>query len=198
MSQLMLPLGMALALILLLLAAGRFPAALGMLLNRLLAGLPISGQFAERQESTLHEFSRLLRSRNAVLAALLTLVMWFLLQFVFVALIAGSMHMQLDYPSALLIIACGALSIGLPSAPAGIGVYHAAVMGAFELLGYAPEQGLVAAILLHLLNTIPVLVLGGTAYILSHWRGVPRQRRASGISPAMTPAESPATTPRLQ
>ncbi len=198
MTQLLLPIGAALALILLLVAAGRFPAALGLLLNRLLARLPIAGQFAERQESHLHEFSRLLRSRVVVLAALLTLVMWFLLQFVFVALIAASLHMQLGYPAALLVIACGALSIGLPSAPAGIGVYHAAVMGAFELLGYAPEQGLIAATLLHLLNTIPVLVLGGGAYILSHWRSVPHPRRATATAPATTAAEPPATTRRPQ
>jgi hypothetical protein len=198
MSQLAVPLAAATVLILLLLAAGKFPAALVLLLNRLLARLPVSGQFAGRQESTLHEFSRLLRSRAVVLAAALTLVMWFFLQFVFVALIAASMHMQLDYPSALLIIACGALSIGLPSAPAGIGVYHAAVMGAFELLGFAPEQGLVAATLLHLLNTIPVLALGGTAYLVNHWRGAAPPARATAKSPATTPAEPPAISQRPQ
>lgn len=196
MSLLIVPLGLAFAFALLLLVVGKFPAALGLLLQRAFSALGGCGQLAQRHESTVHEFSRLLHSRHAVLAALLTLAIWFVLEFVFVTLIAGSTHIQLNYPSALLIIACGALSIGLPAAPAGIGVYHAAVMGAFELLGYPAEQGLVAATFLHLANTVPVLVLGGTAYFISQWRGSAHAPRATGISPAQTPAEPAETAAR--
>jgi hypothetical protein len=97
-------------------------------------------------------------------AALLSSLNWFVLQFAFAALIAGSLHINLDYPAALLVVGFGALSLGLPAAPAGIGVYHAAIMAAMELLGHPAGEGLVLATVLHLANVVPVIVLGGAIH----------------------------------
>ncbi len=197
-TQLTAPISLVLVLVLLLVLAAQFPSLLSLLLKRMLVRLPNSGQLAQWQETAMQELSELLRSRQIALAGLLTLAIWFVLEFVFVFLIAGSLQIHLNYQSALLIIACGALSVGLPSAPSGIGVYHAAVMGAFELLGYPAEQGLVAATLLHLANTIPVLVLGGITYTFNRRREVAPRDSANVTAIAETPTVPPATPSHRQ
>lgn len=61
----------------------------------------------------------------------------------------------------------GALSFGiaLPSAPAGIGIYEVAMVGALSLLGVAIEQALAFAIVIHLIHIVVTGVIGSYGLI---------------------------------
>ena len=58
------------------------------------------------------------------------------------------------------VLSAGAFAMALPSAPAGLGVYEAAIVGAYALLGVEQSTSLVIAIIVHLVQTLLSSVLG--------------------------------------
>ena len=166
-AMLALPIGGAVLFVTLLAVVRLFPERLHRAAAYVMERLRIPQSRIHEQREYLLEFAAFLNWKNIAVPLLLTILIWFLLEYVFMSFVIRGVNMRLDYPSVLVVVAFGTLSIGLPSAPSGIGVYHAAVMSAFELLGYSAAQGLVAATALHLAITIPVLCLGGAAYLLS-------------------------------
>lgn len=52
------------------------------------------------------------------------------------------------------VVAAGAFAMALPSAPAGIGVYEAATVSAFALVGVMQSTSIVIAIILHFVQTV--------------------------------------------
>jgi uncharacterized protein (TIRG00374 family) len=58
------------------------------------------------------------------------------------------------------LVSAGALGFALPSAPAGIGVYEAAIVGAFALLGVAYSDAFAYALILHAIQFVMSNVLG--------------------------------------
>jgi hypothetical protein len=166
----------AFALVLLMYMTARSRAIPGALIRRLCSFARLPAAVADRPHEMLQDLSGLLHSKQFARAAGLTALIWFVFEYVLVVQIARGVNVELDYLSALLVVGFGALGIGLPGAPAGIGVYHAAVMGALELAGYPAEQGLIIATVLHLANTLPVVVLAGICYAASQqWPGGGRQ-----------------------
>jgi len=53
-----------------------------------------------------------------------------------------------------------ALGVAIPAAPASVGVYEAAVMGAFAVLGVSGSSGLAYAIVLHLVQIVVTTTFG--------------------------------------
>lgn len=113
------------------------------------------------------EFSSFLSWRMILTSFSITCLIWFLLEYLFFNCAVSSIGIDLDYMSTLIVIIFAVLSVAIPSAPSGIGVFHAAVMSAFELLGYSPEDGLIAATILHLLITLPVLLVALIIFLSS-------------------------------
>lgn len=68
----------------------------------------------------------------------------------------------------LLLILFAALGVALPSAPSGLGVFHASIASAFELLGYSIEVGLFYATILHALLNIPPAILSIAVYLMDY------------------------------
>ena len=54
----------------------------------------------------------------------------------------------------IFILSAGAFGIALPSAPAGLGVFEAAIVGAFALLGVESSKALAYALILHAMQFI--------------------------------------------
>lgn len=65
---------------------------------------------------------------------------------------------------------CGAMSLALPSAPSGVGVFHGAIISGYILLKRNSAQGLLFATTVHLLSFIFVTSLGLIFYIYWTYR----------------------------
>ena len=61
-------------------------------------------------------------------------------------------HMAWWWPA--LVVSAGAFINALPSAPAGIGVFEAATVGAYALIGVGQSPALVLAIILHIIQFV--------------------------------------------
>ena len=98
----------------------------------------------------LIEFSEFLKGRKLIWPLMITFPTWlfgYALSYWFTSQMIG---IHLDYPEILLIMFVGALGVAIPSAPSGIGVFHASVIYGFLLLGRASDEGFVFATVIHL------------------------------------------------
>lgn len=105
-------------------------------------------------------------------AALATIFMWYvpaaLTYYLFLAF-AGIVP---TLTAAFVLILFAALGVALPSAPSGIGVFHASVASAFELLGLGWEAGVLYATILHALLYLPLAVSALIIYAIDYDRGI--------------------------
>ncbi|MCC5813789.1 MAG: flippase-like domain-containing protein [Leptospira sp.] len=69
---------------------------------------------------------------------------------------------HLGYTETLFIVFCGAMGVALPSAPSGVGVFHASIISGFLLLGLGTQNGFLYATAVHLMQ---FFVLSGCALI---------------------------------
>lgn len=84
----------------------------------------------------------------------------------------------LTYNQALFMVFCGAMGVALPSAPSGVGVFHASIISGFILIGLGSSEGFLYATAVHLMQFL-VLSLGGLiAYVTwmggFKWMGKPK------------------------
>jgi len=70
----------------------------------------------------------------------------------------------------LLFIFVGAMGVAIPSAPSGIGVFHASIVSGFLLLGREPGLGFVYATVLHLTQMVLMLLLAGILALLGGFK----------------------------
>lgn len=75
--------------------------------------------------------------------------------------------LELKIIEAMFLMFSGAMSLAVPSAPSGIGVFHASLMSGFILLSRSDKEGLVFATLLHLISNLSVAIIGLIFYL--HW-----------------------------
>jgi hypothetical protein len=113
-------------------------------------------------ETFLH-FNKLFR------LLVLTFGSWifYLSNYYFVSKMLG---VELNTLELVFILFCGAMSLAVPSAPSGIGVFHAAIFSGFLLLGKNSSQGILYATALHLLSFVIVTFLGLLFYIYWTYR----------------------------
>lgn len=76
--------------------------------------------------------------------------------------------LEFSVSSALLLILFASLGVALPSAPSGLGVFHASIASAFELLGYSIEAGLFYATVLHAVINIPLALAAIAIYLADY------------------------------
>jgi len=75
--------------------------------------------------------------------------------FIFIEIVPGNPAWWVVF-----LISAGALGFALPSAPAGIGVYEAAIVGAFALLGVNYSDAFAYALILHAMQFVISNILG--------------------------------------
>jgi uncharacterized protein (TIRG00374 family) len=126
--------------------------------------------------------------RLAVPAIAATVCSWLVLALAFWACLLA-FDRGTPYGAGLLVVIATNLALVIPSAPAAVGVFEAAVVLALDLYGVERSQALAMAVVLHALNLFPFLAAG--VWALNRHAGV-RQRRGRD-----SPADSDAVAPGL-
>jgi uncharacterized protein (TIRG00374 family) len=116
---------------------------------------------------------RILPSINSILDGLGVLARWdqFLLSFVIMLLswffgamelyfLSRSLGVEAQFLWIAFVLGVISLGIAIPSAPAGLGVYEVAMVGAFSILGVSSSQALAIAIVAHLIQISFTGVIG--------------------------------------
>lgn len=118
-----------------------------------------SDAWAARVDSLLAGLVSLTRLRDGLVLIVLTLLIWLPIIF---AYYAGLLAVNLDptWAMAGFVVCAAAFSVALPSSPGQIGVFHAGVIAALQVLGQPEAQSASFAFLYHALN-IGVTVLFG-------------------------------------
>ncbi|MBE7413067.1 MAG: flippase-like domain-containing protein [Leptospiraceae bacterium] len=110
--------------------------------------------FHSKVKEHIVDLGEFLTLRAFLKPALISLFMWLCAYSTIYLGIFGLLGMQISYIEIIFLIFCGAMGVAIPSAPSGIGVFHASIISGFVLLGKTSANGLVYATILHLAQFI--------------------------------------------
>jgi glycosyltransferase 2 family protein len=140
-----------------------------------------SGTRMERTiEELVHGLSGLRHPWLALEAFVWTIAAW-LLTALCAYCVTLSFHLHLPFACGVLIAVAIGLSMILPSPPAAVGVFEGAALIALEAYGVGHSQALPYAVVLHLVNFVPFVVLGG---LILHYNSRHPRRRAATAAPS--------------
>ncbi len=123
------------------------------------------------------DLGEFLKVKNFIKPLFYSILMW--ICYIFVHLTSAKMlSLDLNLLDIGFLVFCGAMSLALPSAPSGIGVYHASIISGFLLLGKSSEQGLQYATVQHLVTFVCLSITGLIFYLYWTYR-----RRHSKVKP---------------
>ncbi len=117
-------------------------------------------------------------ARGVLVAIGLALLVWLLaLSTMLLRLVAFNLPPSL--PMVLVVLVSVGFSVTLPSTPGYLGVYHAAVMFALELLGVERTTAATFAIFCHLVDVVPSSIIGAVSLTLEglSWSDLRRKTR---------------------
>lgn len=141
-----------------------------------LASLPFrlirkEAYFQEKIQPHISELSRFLGWKTLAFPLLITVPTWTLGYAITYLLESHLIGIPLSYSQTLFMVFCGAMGVALPSAPSGVGVYHASLISGFILLGLDSTDGFLYAFSVHLLQFL-ILTSG---YLIANfiWMGSP-------------------------
>jgi uncharacterized membrane protein YbhN (UPF0104 family) len=144
--------------------AARYRAGIEAFLERRTGRFPWLRKILPRLAPVFEGLGTLTRPSQFLLSLGMMLTSWFFgLAEVHIVFNSGTLNAPAWWTAFVL----GALSFGiaLPSAPAGIGIYEVAMVGALSLLGVAIEQALAYAIVIHLIHIVVTGVIGSYGLI---------------------------------
>jgi len=119
-------------------------------------------------DSLLNGFSILTKPTQFLLSLFWILVCWMLWTFLYYLAIL-TFNQSAPFWWAVFAQAVLALGIALPSAPAGLGVFEGALVGALAVLGMDQSKSLGMALVLHFIQIITTFILGGYGLINQGW-----------------------------
>jgi glycosyltransferase 2 family protein len=144
-------------------------------------------------ESIVRGFAALRQARLGVLSFALTLVSWVMLAASF-WLVAVGFAPGLSPLAGVLVAAAIGLALILPSGPAALGVFEAAVVSALVAYDVPRSEALSAALAIHAVNFFPFLGAGGV--VLLGWsRAAPGVRRTEARAGTPEPHDEPGSSP---
>jgi glycosyltransferase 2 family protein len=142
----------------------------------------------ERLEHTIaeitHGLSGLRHPRLALEAFMWTIVAW-LLTATCAYLVSLAFHLHLPFSCGLLVAVAVGLSMILPSPPAAVGVFEGAALIALRAYGVPASSALPYAVVLHLVNFVPFVLVG--AYLPHYNSRHPITRLSSARPQPQTP-----------
>ena len=125
-----------------------------------------SGERLERTIAELtHGLSGLRHPRLALEAFAWTIAAW-LLTALCAYFVSLAFHLHLPFSAGLLVAVAVGLSMILPSPPAAVGVFEGATLIALRAYGVPASSALPYAVVLHLVNFLPFLIVG--AFLLHY------------------------------
>jgi hypothetical protein len=151
---------------------------LRLLLRPLRRLAPVTEEHVERAVAELaHGLSGLHNRRVAAEALLWTLLAW-VMSILCAYLVMLAFHLHVPFWAAVLVVVAVGLSMILPAAPASIGVFEGAALIALKAYGLGRSTALPYALVLHLVNFVP-FVLVGAGLLHYNARHPPRRRVAA-------------------
>ena len=136
----------------------------------------VSGEHVEHAaENLVRGLAALHRPRLAVPTLGLTILSWLVLAFAFWCVLEA-FRLELGYDAGVLILVTTALSLVIPSAPGGLGVFEAGGMVALRAYGVEDSLALSCVVVLHVLNLVPAIVAGAVV-LHRHVRLLPALRQ---------------------
>lgn len=131
------------------------------LLLRPLARFPIfSGERLERTIAEIAHGLAGLRKHRVALEALSWTVLAWLMSILCAYLVMQALRLQLPFTASVLVMVAVAVSMILPAAPASVGVFEGATLIALHAYGVNSSTALPYALVLHLVNFLPFLIVG--------------------------------------
>jgi uncharacterized membrane protein YbhN (UPF0104 family) len=125
--------------------------------------------YKEHIEEHLIDLKDFLQVKKFIFPAILTMVSWFFFfsNYYFVNIMLGGNISEVEI---VFLLFCGAMSLALPSAPSGIGVFHASIISGFLLISKDTSYGLLYATALHLISFVNITLAGLFFYIYWTYR----------------------------
>jgi uncharacterized protein (TIRG00374 family) len=134
---------------------------LRIVLRPLMRFLPVSKKRLERGIAELvHGLSGLRHGRVALEGLLFTFLGW-LFSILCAYSVSLAFHLHLGFAASVLVIVAIGLSMILPSPPAAVGVFEGATLIALKAYGLSKSIALPYALVLHAVNLVPFIVVGG-------------------------------------
>ncbi|MCE9600238.1 MAG: flippase-like domain-containing protein [Spirochaetia bacterium] len=124
--------------------------------------------FLKRNPSEKSELKFLPSTSYLSYSFLMTAFMWYGPVLLMYGVFLKFIGLEFTASSALLLVLFASLGVALPSAPSGLGVFHASIASAFELLGYSIEVGLFYATILHAVINIPLALSAIAIYLADY------------------------------
>lgn len=131
-------------------------------------------------DEVTHGLSGLRHPGVALLGLLWTIVAW-LLTALLAYLVSLAFHLQLPLASGVLVTAAIGLAMILPAPPAAVGVFEGAVLIGLKAYGLSQSTALPYALVLHLLNILPFVLVG--VWLVHHNSRHPVARDGSEPAP---------------
>lgn len=125
--------------------------------------------FENHIESHITELETFLRFKKFIRLLILTAGSW-IFYLTNYYLIGKTFGLNLSPIETSFFLFCGAMSLALPSAPSGVGVFHGAIISGFLVLKKDSAQGLVYATALHLSSFFIVTFVGLLFYLYWTYR----------------------------
>ncbi len=139
---------------------------LHLLLTPIRRWFPVSEERLERAVGELvHGLSGLRDWRVAIEALFWTLIGW-LFSMLCAYFVILAFHFNLPFAAGVLVMVAIGMSMILPSAPAAVGVFEGATLIALNAYGMAHSVALPYALVLHLVNFVPFVLVG---FFLLHY-----------------------------
>jgi uncharacterized protein (TIRG00374 family) len=147
-----------------------------------------SGERLERTVAEIaHGLAGLRKHRVALEALGWTILAW-LMSILCAYLVMRALRLQLPFGASVLVMVAIAVSMILPSAPAAVGVFEGATLIALHAYGVDKSTALPYALVLHLVNFVPFLLVGGALLYYNARHAPGRDGRAHIQPPHLTPA----------
>lgn len=125
--------------------------------------------YKEHIESHVIDLKDFLQIKKFIFPVLLTSTSWifYFANYYFINLMLGGDLLPVEI---IFLLFCGAMSLAVPSAPSGIGVFHASIISGFLLIGRDSSYGLLYATALHLISFINLTFTGLIFYLYWTYR----------------------------
>ena len=171
----------------LVLVAFRGERAVRFVLSPLLLLPNVSGpDIARAARNAVRGLAVFRRPRMAVVVLGLTALSWVVIAAVF-WICLSVVGLELGPEAAVAMVIAANLSMILPSAPAGLGVFHAAVVVTLGAFGVDRAAALSYAVVVHVVNFVPLIIIG---YLAFHHHAVVL-RRTTGMHQTSPPSLRP-------
>lgn len=184
-SAMQLPGILTIALTILALAAAVLVAAgtglLGRLLRALCRRIGLPARLYRHVAGPIMHLRHLASPKRVLLLLVQTSFIWLVLYVAAYLVLARMTGIELTVAESMVLLFAAALGLAVPTAPSGLGTFHAAVVSAFVILGRPPADGLVLAVTIHIVFFLGFCLAGAVALGLATReagapirRGVPR------------------------